>query len=409
MKTAIVLDEKNAIQELQEIIAIPSITGTEKKLAADLAKRLELLGADDVVLQEGADFRANVIATFKGKSSSELLLFAHIDTVNTGDWEEFWGKSKASDLRINPFGGAEVDGAIWGRGAGDVKGGIATVLQALAVIKKNKLLLEKSVTVVFVSDEESGEVGMGLSNGMKAALPIVKKKSQNPALAIYLEPTELNIYTAQMGFQIVDIKITGKTSYFGKPELGIDALKIGHQVLEKLWQHDLEMKKQDEHGLIGHSSLLVTAMTAGGLIAVPGTCEISLIRKVLPGESMEKSGQDLRSVIQNMDLIEGASIEIEFSASRDHEFGGTPFECDITGELKKLQEIVNSHHSGTSVFEGAPYWSEAPLIARALEIDCVYWAAGDISNCHTPEEHIDRTDYFAAIKSLAEYLSAPWI
>ena len=409
MKTSIVLDEKGAVNELKEIIAIPSITGTEKILAADLAKKLEQLGAEDVVLQEGVDFRANVIATFRGRSSAELLLFAHIDTVNTGDWEEYWGKSKGSDFRINPFGGAEVDGAIWGRGAGDVKGGIATVLQALALIKKNGLPLEKSVTVVFVSDEESGEVGMGLSNGMKAALPIVQKKSQNPTLAIYLEPTELNIYTAQMGFQIVDIKITGKTSYFGKPELGIDALKIGHQVLEKLWQHDLEMKKEIEHGLIGHSSLLVTAMSAGGLIAVPGTCDISLIRKVLPGESMEKSGQDLRSVIQNIELIEGASIEIEFSASRDHEFGGTPFECDITGELKKIQEIVNSYHSGTSVFEGAPYWSEAPLIARALEIDCVYWAAGDISNCHTPEERINKNDYFAAIKSLTEYLGTPWI
>jgi len=409
MNSPFVLDEKNAIKELQEIIAIPSITGTEKKLAADLAKRLEQLGAEDVVLQEGADFRANVIATFKGNNSAELLLFAHIDTVNTGNWEEYWGMSKDNNLRINPFGGVEVDGAIWGRGAGDVKGGIATVLQALSLIKKNNLQLEKSVTVVFVSDEESGEVGMGLSNGMKAVLPIVTKKSQNPALAIYLEPTELNIYTAQMGFQIVDIKITGKTSYFGKPELGIDALKVGHQVLEKLWQHDLEMKKQLEHGLIGHSSLLVTSMTAGGLIAVPGTCEISLIRKVLPGESMEKSGQDLLSVIQSMNLINGANIEVEFSASRDHEFGGTPFECDITGELERLQEIVNSHHSGTSVFEGAPYWSEAPLIARALEIDCVYWAAGDISNCHTPEEHINRNDYFAAIKSLAEYLSTPWI
>lgn len=65
-----------------------------------------------------------------------------------------------------------------GSWCGGCKGGIATVLQALALIKKNGLPLEKSVTVVFVSDEESGEVGMGLSNGIKAALPIVQKKSQ---------------------------------------------------------------------------------------------------------------------------------------------------------------------------------------------------------------------------------------
>ena len=408
MKTSMVLDEKNAIKELQEIIAIPSITGSEKILAVELAKRLEKLGADEVVLQEGDDFRANVIATFKGKSSTELLLFAHIDTVNTGDWEQYWSKKSGSDPRTNPFGGVEVDGAIWGRGAGDVKGGIATVLQALAVIKRDALQLEKSLVVVFVADEESGEVGMGLSSGMKAALPVVQKKVHNPALAVYLEPTQLNIYTAQMGFQIVDIEVTGRTSYFGKPELGIDALKIGHQILAKLWGHDSTIKLEMKHDLIGNSSLLVTAVNAGGLIAVPGTCTISLIRKVLPGESMEKSGQDLLAAIQSVEVVDGADVKVTFSASRDHKFGGTPFECDISNELIKLQGIVNSYHSGISLFEGAPYWSEAPLIAHALEIDCVYWAAGDISNCHTPEEHINKNDYFAAIKSLAEYLGTPW-
>jgi acetylornithine deacetylase len=409
MKISIVLDEKNAIKELQEIITIPSITGSEKILAAELAKRLEKLGADEVILQEGEDFRANVIATFKGKSSAELLLFAHIDTVNIGDWAQFWSKKSENDPRTNPFGGVEVDGAIWGRGAGDVKGGIATVLQALAHIKQNSLQLEKSVVVVFVADEESGEPGMGLSNGVKSALPVVQKKALNPVLAIYLEPTELNIYIAQMGFQIVDIEITGKTSYFGKPELGIDALKIGHQILAKLWAHDKTLKLEMKHDLIGNSSLLVTAVNAGGLIAVPGTCAISLIRKVLPGESMEKSGQDLLSAIQSVEVVHGADVRVTFSASRDHKFGGTPFECDISNELEKLQGIVNSYHSGISLFEGAPYWSEAPLIAHALEIECVYWAAGDISNCHTPEEHINKDDYFAAIKSLAEYLGTPWM
>ena len=409
MKTSIVLDEKNAIKELQEIITIPSITGSEKILAAELAKRLEKLGADEVILQEGEDFRANVIATFKGKSSAELLLFAHIDTVNIGDWAQFWSKKSENDPRTNPFGGVEVDEAIWGRGAGDVKGGIATVLQALAHIKQNSLQLEKSVVVVFVADEESGEPGMGLSNGVKSALPVVQKKALNPVLAIYLEPTELNIYIAQMGFQIVDIEITGKTSYFGKPELGIDALKIGHQILAKLWEHDKTLKLEMKHDLIGNSSLLVTAVNAGGLIAVPGTCAISLIRKVLPGESMEKSGQDLLSAIQSVEVVHGADVRVTFSASRDHKFGGTPFECDISNELEKLQGIVNSYHSGISLFEGAPYWSEAPLIAHALDIECVYWAAGDISNCHTPEEHINKDDYFAAIKSFSEYLGTPWM
>ena len=68
MKTSVVLDEKSAVNELQEIIAIPSITGSEKILAADLAKRLEQLGAEDVVLQEGVeDKRQNTLLLFQSR------------------------------------------------------------------------------------------------------------------------------------------------------------------------------------------------------------------------------------------------------------------------------------------------------------------------------------------------------
>jgi acetylornithine deacetylase len=408
MTASMVINEINAIVELQEILSIPSITGTEDKLAKILAEKLKALGADEVIIQESEDFRANVIATFKGKSSAELFLFAHLDTVNVNGWAEYWSEKNPKDPRVNPYSGADVDGAIWSRGAGDVKGGIATVLLALKTLKENGRQLEKSITIAFVSDEESGEPNMGLSSGVKAALPKILEKSGEPKLAIYLEPTNLNIFIAQMGFQILDVKVTGRTAYFGTPELGIDALRIAHELIAKLWAHSDLLARGRQHPLIGKSNLLITSIKAGGLISVPGSCEFSLIRKVVPGESMDEAGIEIRDILLSHKLGEGAKVEVSFSAARDHEFGGTPIEFETTSELQSFQSLINSHQSGRSNFEGAPYWSEAPLIASALGVECIYWAAGDISNCHTPEERIVKQDYFYAISSLAEYMGIPW-
>jgi len=108
-----------------------------------------------------------------------------------------------------------------------------------------------------------------------------------PDFAIYVEPTQLAVFTAQIGFFIADITITGKSAYFGVPELGKDALKAGHTVMAALWQHSDAISARAEHDLIEKGSLLVTQVSAGGLIAVPETCKLSLIRKLLPGESLD--------------------------------------------------------------------------------------------------------------------------
>ena len=106
-----------------------------------------------------------------------------------------------------------------------------------------------------------------------------------PDFAVYVEPTNLDVYTAQIGFFIADIRVTGKSAYFGKPELGIDALKASHQILEALWKHEAELKAGPSHDLVGASSILVTSIESGGYIAVPGDCKLSLIRKLAPGRN----------------------------------------------------------------------------------------------------------------------------
>ena len=96
---------------------------------------------------------------------------------------------------------------------------------ALRVLDRAKLPHLGDVVFAFVGDQESGEPDIGVSAGMKAfAAAIEAGEVPRPHLAIYVEPTEIQIYAAQIGFFIAEITLTGRSAYFGTPELGVGSL-----------------------------------------------------------------------------------------------------------------------------------------------------------------------------------------
>jgi len=228
-----------------------------------------------------------------------------------------------------------------------------------------------------------------------------------PDFAVYVEPTQLNIYAAQMGFLICDITVTGRSAYFGVPELGIDALKAAHRVLSAIWAHSAELEARAPHQLVGRPFVLVTGMEGGGYIAVPGECRISLILKLLPGESPDAAVEGLEAAIRNAPVAEGISITFAYPAGRDHRFGGTPSEISPDqAAMRLLGQAVQAVRPDRGLIEGAPYWSEAPFLINRLGVPAVYCAPGDIRNCHTLEEHVVVQEYLDGIVALAAFLAA---
>ena len=149
-----------------------------------------------------------------------------------------------------------------------------------------------------------------------------------PDFAIYVEPTTLDVYSAQMGFFIADIEVTGRTAYFGVPELGADALKAAHAILAALWAHSADLETRGSHPLIGRSFLLVTGIEGGGLIAVPERCRLSLIRKLRPGEDLTAAAAELEAVVRGAVADPDIRVAFSYPAGRDHEIGGTATEID---------------------------------------------------------------------------------
>lgn len=395
------LDERVALETLRAAIGYPSITGAEATFATYLAGLLADLGMQ-VIVRDFLPGRPNVIGVLRGAGGGKcLMLIGHTDVVQVRGWRERW----AGDPRENPFGAAIVDGAIWGRGSADLKAGIAMAIEALRTLVARNTRLAGDIVLAFVGDEESGEAGTGVSAGIRALMPLLDQDElPHPDFAIYVEPTTLDIYTAQMGFFIAEIEVTGRTAYFGVPEQGLDALRAAHAILSALWTHSTDLETRGTHEFVGRSFLLVTAIEGGGLIAVPGRCKLNLIRKLRPSEDIGAARQELELVVRH--TLHGSEIEVAFAypAGRDHAIGGLPSEIDPTNSsVQVLQTLVKGQRPDRGEIKGAPFWSEASfLIAR--NIPTVYFAPGDISICHTSEERVPIDEYLSGIGILSEFI-----
>lgn len=399
-----VFDRDDALALFRGAIGHESITGNEANFVGFLKEQMRARGIGNVTTADFLPGRPNVWGECKGSGGGRRLLFiGHSDTVHVDGWREHWAGTERED----PFAAPLIDGEIWGRGAGDLKAGICASLAALSLLDAAGISLRGDVAFAFVGDEESGQPGSGVSGGIKDyTTRIGKGEIAKPDFVVYVEPTRLAVYPAQMGFFIADITITGKSAYFGVPELGKDALKASHQVMTALWEHSDLISARSEHPLVGRAFLLITALRGGGLIAVPGECSMSLIRKLLPGESLDQAATDMEAVIRGAVNDPEIRIAISYPAGRDHRIGGSASEIDHEAkEVRLLAETVAAAIPGRGTIEGAPFWSEAPFFVNELGCPAVYCAPGDIRNCHTFEERVSVEEYFAGVVAFADFIA----
>jgi acetylornithine deacetylase len=395
------LDEDHAIALLTAVVSAASVTSDEVLMVEALKPALERLDLSPVV-EDFLPGRPNIYGLRKGSAQGPKLAFlGHTDVVHVRGWQDHW-KGQPQE---NPFTPVIIDGEMWGRGVADLKAGICSSLIALDLVDRAGIKLNGEISFAFIGDEESGEPGSGKSAGIKAYTKAVKQgQLSQPDFAVYVEPSKLAVYPVQMGFFIADIILTGQSAYFSKPELGIDALKAAHTVLSAIWAHSDIIAARKVHPLLGQAFALVTKIEAGGLIAVPGECKLSLIRKLLPGEKLDDATDEFEAVIRA--AVPGdVGLDILYPAGRDHARGGSPSETDLANEtIALLCQSIKAVRANAGAIEGAPFWSEMTFLNYELNCPAAYFGPGDISICHTNFERVPLRDYFDAIVSLAAFI-----
>jgi len=288
---------------------------------------------------------------------------------------------------FDPFGGQVEDGKLYGRGAADMKGGLAAMLIAAKAIKDSNLELSGELVITCVVDEE--ETGKGTRHALT--------KHITADYAIVGEPTSLMVATASKGDINFEIRTIGKAAHSSRPYEGVNAIHKMAKIIHHIEVHN-EQLKAISHPLLGHPTISVDFIEGGTTPwIVPENCRIIVDRRTLPGENAETTRRELELLINRIrekdpELITEIRCSQDASASEisQNEKIVQVVHEEISRILRKDAEIV-----------GLSATTDARFLINDAKIPTVIFGPGDISRAHKPDEYVDLNEVQLAAQTYA--------
>ncbi len=355
----------DAARLLADLVAIDSVNPAlvpgaagEAEIAAYVTAWLHEHGLAVTVIDEPRG-RPSVVGVARGSGGgASLMLNAHTDTVGVAGMT----RPHEPDLR---------EGRLYGRGAYDMKGGLAAILIAGATAAADGGL-RGDVVVTAVADEEHA------SEGVQAVL-----RRFGADACVVTEPTHLRACVAHKGFVWAELETRGRAAHGSRPDLGVDAIAGMGPVLAEIaaLQGRLEAAP---HPLLGPASLHASLIAGGQeLSSYPDRCVLGIERRTLPGERIEDVAGELEGLLACARAADPRlATELRMGLSRD------PFEVAPDAEIVRVLRSA-----GESVLGAAPDvvgdhpWMDAAFTAAAGIPTVVFGPGG--AGAHAVEEFGD--------------------
>ncbi len=262
------------VKFLADLVACPSHSGTEKKVADRIRREMKAVGFDEASI----DKLGNVIGRI-GRGRKVLLYDSHIDTVGVGDPAAWQGR--------NPFKLRQQDGYLWGRGACDNKGSMACMVHGAGLLKTLGLLGDFTLYVTGSTFEEDCD-GLGQEF-------LIKKSIRRPHLVCLGEPTDLNVYRGHRGRMEIAVHVAGRSCHASAPERGDNPIYKMASLIQQIEELN-GMLKDDP--FLGKGTVAVTKIECQtpSLNAVPDSCSIYLDRRLTAGESKASALAEIQAL-----------------------------------------------------------------------------------------------------------------
>lgn len=367
------------VELTRRLVAIPSVNPAleeggrgEADMAREVARILTASGYD-VETVPVAGSRANVIARL-GVGGPTLLLNGHLDTVGT------------QGMTVDPWGGDTTRERVVGRGAADMKSGLATILATACGWAREAG--PGTLVVALTCDEEHASLGMQhlVESGIRADAAVVT------------EPTSLAVMPAHKGFAWVEVEFQGRAAHGSRPEVGVDAVRHAGALLQELNSLEVGLQSGDPHPLLGHGSLHVGTIRGGTAWSVyPERCTLALERRTLPAEDPEGFLAEIRRLLARL-MARDPSVQAE--ARLDLVRPGSDVRSD-TPLVRGLQRELRA----VGLFDeprGMTAWVDAAYLNRA-GIPAVCFGPGSIAQAHAADEWVDAEEIGTATAVLAAF------
>lgn len=341
-------------------------TGMVKKLI-ERARSLDL----ETEIQPIAENRANLIIRLRGNRKKPPFFFCgHMDTVGVGGvkWE------------FAPFSGKISEGKMYGRGASDMKSGLAAMIEAMGKLKQTKSSNEiGDILLVATAGEEVDCLG---------AKHAVQSGIFNDAGAMVIgEPTNREVVVTHKGALWVKITTFGKTAHGSMPKHGVNAIAQMIKVISYL--EETLLLPNIKSDMLGEPTVNIGTIHAGVQTnVVPDTCEMTIDVRTLPGMNHQ-------SLLENLDQCI-SELGIEYQIDVVHNLAPLETKPDHQFVLAAL-EVNEKLTNRLSVAQGIHYYTDGSIIGADQEFPIIIYGPGDRELAHQPNEFVEIENYLQSI------------
>lgn len=316
--------------------------------------------------------RPSVVGVARGTGGGRsVLLNGHLDTVGLAGYDG------------DPLTPLVRDGRLYGRGAYDMKSGLAAMLVAAAQAVAAGPL-RGDVLVACVADEEFG------SSGTEEVL-----ESFTADAAIVTEPSGLEVTLAHKGFAWFDVVVEGRAAHGSRPELGVDAIiKAGH-FLVALESWGRRLAAAPGHPRLGHGTVHASLIRGGEEASTyPAECRVTVERRTVPGETAADVAAQLTAILDEL-----AAGVPDFRYRLEPGLHREPFEADPQSPVvATLVRHATAALGRPPTVRAEPFWTDCALLAAA-GIPCLLFGV-DGEGAHAATEWVD----LASLRALTAVL-----
>jgi acetylornithine deacetylase len=367
-----------AIRLLRDLVAINSVNPTlvagapgEREIADAVAVAMRRAGMD-VTIEDAASGRPNVVGVLEARATGRTLMFCgHTDTVGVAGMHD-------------PFTPVERDGRLFGRGAQDMKGGVAAMIDAARIVAERGLAAGRLV-VAAVVDEEHSSIG---------ADALVKTWKADGA--VVTEPTDLAVAIGHKGFAWIEIEVIGRAAHGSRPAEGIDAILRLGRVLERLETLDRTLQARTPHPLMGTGSLHASIVEGGReLSSYPDYAVLRMERRTLPDEPESKALEEIELILGEL-----STEDQTFVGRAQALFGRPAYEIDATHPLPRALGETLTAAGRSPQLVGVSFWTDAAVLGHSGTPSVLFGPGG--AGLHSTEEYVNVADVIACRDALID-------
>lgn len=377
------INRDSLISDTEALIAARSENpgDVEEEAVRVLTTMCERIGAT-VILDEVQPRRKNLHASIGPEDAPTILFLGHSDVVPAGDG---WS--------ADPFTPRTGDGVIIGRGATDMKGGLAAVVAAMDAVAKSGLPIR--LELLCTVDEEDQALGVD------KALDALQGRSL--LACVVAEPTNLDIVVGCRGATNFQLEIVGKSAHAGKPEDGASSIYAASAVVDTIQRMHTAARLAHQDPLLGGPSWNVGTISGGtGTSMVPQSTTITVDRRTMPGE---KPGDILSGLLADIDSelktrnIANADV---LSVTGQILLDMPGFLTPDTADLPQIAQGAIKALGKDSPLTGWTAACEGGFIAQATGAPTIILGPGDINKqAHQPDESVAIDDLCLAAQAFA--------